>query len=162
MRKTAQIQLRVTPAEKSDLVRRARAEGLDLSAWMLGRLAPSERTQFRGLVRALARADERAPIFAEIHDLLQSLGRASLRSVLEGIELSDLGELEKNQLAAMVETAAARHAVSPPLWVRDVAPLRVPWFATTLVALRLHLLTNSPPAFRRRNLFVDATLGSRV
>jgi hypothetical protein len=37
-----------------------------------------------------------------------------------------------------------------------------PVFGSELKALRLHLLTNSPPAFRRRNIFIDATLGDRV
>jgi hypothetical protein len=162
VKKTAQIQLRVTPAEKADLVRRARAAGLDLSAWMLHRLAPPERARFRALVRALAQSSDTAPILAEIHDLLHSLGRASVASTLEGIDLVGLGELEKNQLAAMVETVAARCATQPPAWVQQVKPLREPWFATQLQSLRLHLLSASPPAFRRRNLFVDATLGARA
>ena len=36
------------------------------------------------------------------------------------------------------------------------------WFASELKSLRLHLLTKSPAPFRRRNLFVDSTLGDRV
>jgi hypothetical protein len=67
-----------------------------------------------------------------------------------------------NQLAAMIELRAAELRVRPPAWVEQVPPLATPWFATSLVGLRLHLLCNSPPAFRRRNLFVDSTLGDRV
>jgi hypothetical protein len=43
-----------------------------------------------------------------------------------------------------------------------VKPLERPWFASSLKSLRLHLLTASPPPFRRRNLFVDSTIGDRV
>jgi hypothetical protein len=35
-------------------------------------------------------------------------------------------------------------------------------FGSTLVSLRLYLLTHSPPPFRRRNIFIDATVGSSV
>jgi hypothetical protein len=129
---------------------------------MLGRLAPPERARLGALVRALAGSNERPAAFADVHDLLVSLGRGALVPVLEGLDLTGLGELEKNQLAAMAETAAARHGVAPPKWVHQVKPLADPWFASQLVSLRLHLLSSSPPAFRRRNLFVDATLGARV
>lgn len=30
------------------------------------------------------------------------------------------------------------------------------------MSLRLHLLTRSPPPFRRRNLFVDSSIGQRA
>jgi hypothetical protein len=160
--KTAQIQLRVTPAEKADLVRRARATGLDLSAWMLKRLLPDRRPDFLALVRSLGMPSRRTYTLAEIHDLLAGLGRAEFANVTEGLSVASLDDLTANQLAAMTETAAARLRVSPPDWVEQVSPMRVPWFASELVSLRLHLLTNSPPAFRRRNLFVDSTIGDRV
>ena len=66
-----------------------------------------------------------------------------------------------NQLAAMVETAATRLGVHPPTWVDAIAPLRTR-FATSLVSLRLDILSNSPPAFRLRNLFVDSTFANRI
>ena len=61
-----------------------------------------------------------------------------------------------------IDTAAARVAKRPPRWVDEIPPLRIPWFASELASLRLHLLTSSPPAFRKRNLFVDSTLGGRA
>jgi hypothetical protein len=30
------------------------------------------------------------------------------------------------------------------------------------MGLRLHLLLSAPPAFRRRNIFLDASVGDRV
>ncbi len=162
MNKTAQIQLRVTPAQKADLSRRARAAGLGLSEWMLGRLIPDQRVRFHALARSLATTSRASYVLAELHDLLAGLHRADLANVTEGFDGSKLSDVLANQLAAMVETAAARLRTAPPSWVDQVRPLSTPWFASELVSLRLHLLCSSPPAFRRRNLFVDATLGDRV
>jgi hypothetical protein len=67
-----------------------------------------------------------------------------------------------NQIAAMVETASTRAGVRPPSWTEEIPPLDTPWFASTLMSLRVHLLCNSPPAYRRRNLFVDSTFEARV
>lgn len=161
MNKTAQIQLRVTPAEKADLVRRARAAGLDLSAWMLHRLVPERRIRFQALVRSLKASSRPSYVLAEIHDLLADLARGELSRVTEGPLVANLDPIRANQLAAMVETTAARLGVHPPGWVEQIAPLRTPWFASALLSLRLHLLCNSPPAFRRRNLFVDSSIGDR-
>jgi hypothetical protein len=62
----------------------------------------------------------------------------------------------------MVEQASAVAGASPPDWTRRVKPLERPWFASPLKNLRLHLLAHSPPPFRRRNLFVDSSIGDRV
>jgi hypothetical protein len=35
-------------------------------------------------------------------------------------------------------------------------------FIDPSLRLRAHLLTSSPPPFRRRNIFIDTTLGGRV
>jgi hypothetical protein len=43
-----------------------------------------------------------------------------------------------------------------------VEPLERPWFAVPFASLRPHLLSAAPIAFKRRNLFVDATVGDRV
>jgi hypothetical protein len=41
-------------------------------------------------------------------------------------------------------------------------PLAEPVFASSLQSLRLHLLVLSPAPFRRRNIFIDSTLGARI
>lgn len=160
--KTSQVQIRVTPAQKADLTRRARAEGMDLSTWMLGRLLPERREHFMALVRALMRRHDSNFVLAELHDLLESLSRSDFSTALETLPTGQLDDVSANQLAAMVETQAARLHIQPPAWVSETAPLTQPWFPTSLVSVRLHLLCNSSPAFRRRNLFVDSTLGDRV
>ena len=160
--KTSQLQIRVSPAQKAELGRRARAEGMDLSAWVLDRLLPQSRLHMVELVRALARQPGSSFVLAEIHDLLQSLGRGEFASALEALPTGKLDPVSANQLAAMVETRAARLRVRPPEWVSEIAPLAQPWFPTALLSLRLHLLCNAPAAFRCRNLFVDSTLGDRA
>jgi hypothetical protein len=160
--KTAQIQIRVTPAQKADLGRRARAAGTDLSAWVLGRLLPDGRTRFMELLRALEREPRSSFVLAELHDLLISAGRADFLATVETLPSGKLDSISANQVAAMVETRAARLGIRPPSWVSSVRPLREPWFPTTLQSLRLHLLCNSPAAFRCRNLFVDSVVGDRV
>jgi uncharacterized protein (DUF1778 family) len=162
LNKTRQIQLRVTPAQKSALVRRARSEGMDLSAWMLRRLAPPARERLEELVDALAKAIAPSFELAAIHDLLSALHRADFDAVTDGLTVSGLDALRANYLAAMVEATAARLERRPPAWVAAVKPLEIPWFASGLLSVRLHLLSSSPAPFRARNLFVDATVGDRV
>ncbi len=160
--KTEQIQIRVTRAEKRDLVLRARAAGLDLSSWMLGRLSPPHAVTFRELVRSLAAAPDPSYVFAEIGELLSELRRDQLSAAVEVLPPVQLGAVAANQLAAMVELRATRLGVRPPIWTEQIQPLPQPWFPTALVSVRLDLLCNSPPAFRRRNLFVTSTLEHRV
>ncbi len=88
-------------------------------------------------------------------------GNDFARAVRHAPEIS-LSPFEANYLAAMIEYAAMLKGVVPPDWTRMVPPLERPWFASALKSLRLHLLTNSPPPFRRRNLFVDSSIGQRV
>ena len=160
--KTSQLQIRVSPAQKAELARRARAEGMDVSSWVLSRVLPQRRARFIELVRALAREPGSSFVLAEIHDLLESLSQGDFASALEALPTSKLDSLSANQLAAMVETRAAKLRVKPPSWAAEIPPLQQPWFATTLLSLRLHLLCSAPAAFRCRNLFVDSTLGARV
>ena len=82
------------------------------------------------------------------------------RTVRHVPEIS-LPPFEANYLAAMIEYAAMSKRAVPPDWTRTVPALERPWFASSLKSLRLHLLTNSPPPFRRRNLFVDSSVGQR-
>jgi len=160
--KSTQIQLRVSPSEKAELVRRARASGADLSAYILGRLLPRPGLEFLALTRLLAEKKSKPAVLAELHDLLARASRAQFAELAEHGPVVRLPPLLENQLAAMVETRAAQLGVLPPAWVHEVKALDEPWFASDLLALRLHLLTHSPPAFRRRNLFVDSTIGARA
>lgn len=156
------LQIRVTPAQKALLKRAAAAAGQDLSTYVLARAIPGSGVRFTEAIRALARADDYRYALAELNDLLTAMGGAELRDAVAGAELDGLSPFLRNYVAAMVEQAANARNVAPPDWTRRVPPLATPWFATPLPALRLHLLRASPVAFKRRNLFIDASLGSRV
>lgn len=160
--KTAQLQVRISPAQKAEIVRRARAAGLDLSAFVLSKVVPETAGRFGALVRALSDRPRDPFVLAEVNELLSSARASSLRDMVNDLPSARLDSVSSNLLSAMIETRAAALGVHPPDWTRHVPPLDEPWFPTELLSVRLHLLCNSPPAFRRRNLFVDSTLGDRV
>ena len=62
----------------------------------------------------------------------------------------------------MIESACEKRGVPVPGWTHAIAPLSEPAFGSTLQSLRLHLLTHSPAPFRRRNIFIDSSLGAQV
>jgi hypothetical protein len=157
------LQIRVTPAQKAVIRAQAEQAGMDMSSYVLGRLIPAPRADFQALVAALSSAGEkRRYALAALNDFL---AEASAREFAEATAEAPADALDAylaNYVAAMIETAAHRLGVSAPDWTQAVAPLAEPRFGSALPGLRLHLLTHSPPAFRRRNIFIDSTIGSRV
>jgi hypothetical protein len=160
--KTAQLQIRVSPAQKAALQREARRAGCDVSTLVLTRALPPRDERLRLLVRALRDQSEPKYVLAEIHDLLAAAAGFELAAMVEDLPVHALDSWLQNYLAAMVELATSRQGLRSPAWTRDVAPLRAPYFATSLRSLRQHLLTSAPVPFKRRNLFVDASIGARV
>ena len=160
--KTAQLQIRVTAQQKRAIQAASRRAGTDMSGWVLSRILPSSRSRFQELTAALARAPRPRFVVAELHDLLADSTAADLRDAISEAPAARLDPYWGNYLAAMVETAAQRRGLVTPAWTAQVRPLPVPTFGSDLQSLRLHLLTASPPAFRRRNIFIDATVGDRV
>jgi hypothetical protein len=159
--KSDQLQIRVSPAEKAAIQRAARRAGLDMSAYVLARVLPAVARRFQDLTEACRDPQGARFALAELNSWLASLSAGELQEAV----LSPPAELTPhlaNYVAAMVEYACGRHGVVPPAWTRAIAPLTEPVFASTLMSLRLHLLSHSPPPFRRRNIFIDASIGSRV
>ena len=121
------------------------------------------RMQFAQLLEALRGDDQPGFVLAELNDLLSSLSAGELCSAVELADLAGLTPYLRNYVAAMVELAAHHRDVLPPAWVRDVEPMETePRFATSLAGLRLHLLRASPVPFKRRNIFIDSSIGDRV
>lgn len=136
---------------------------MDVSKWVLHQLLPPAEERFQSLCLDLCSAPgNRSHVLAELNDFLSRLSARELIRAVRYAPSIELPAFEANYLAAMVEQASAAVGASPPDWTRLVKPLERPWFASTLKNLRLHLLTTSPPPFRRRNLFVDSTIGDRV
>jgi hypothetical protein len=94
-----------------------------------------------------------------MNDLLTAAGAEDV-ACLPFPEIADPYRL--NYVTAMVELAAHRAGILPPAWTAQVTPLSEPVFAAASLRLRAHLLTASPPPFRRRNIFIDSSLGDRV
>ncbi len=161
--KSEQLQIRIGPADKARIRDRAAEAGMTVSDWVLRQALPPLEQQFRANVEALAaNPDRRSFAFAAIHDFLAGLAGSELAQSVSNPPGVDLPPFEANYLAAMIEYAAASKGVSPPRWTSAVPPLPEPWFGTSLKSLRLHLLTRSPPPFRRRNLFIDSSIGQRA
>jgi uncharacterized protein (DUF1778 family) len=163
--KSRQLQIRVTPDEKSAIRRLASAAGLDVSSYVLARALPAAQGRFDGLLRALAKPHDRSYVLAELNDFLSALSGPELAEavgLVEWVVLEALPDYERNYVAAMVELACARRERPPPAWTREVRPLAQPRFGTELRSVRPYLLRASPVPFKRRNIFIDASIGDRV
>jgi len=159
--KSGQLQIRVTPAQKAAISRAARKAGMDMSAYVLARLLPAPALRFQELTGACADSRETSFALAELNSWLAGLGAGELQEAVASPP-PRLTPYLANYVAAMVEVACARNAVAPPSWLRETLPLAEPVFGSSLMSLRLYLLTHSPAPFRRRNIFIDASVGSRV
>jgi uncharacterized protein (DUF1778 family) len=161
--KDSQLQIRVSTAEKAAIRRAADRAGLDVSTWVLHRLLPPARARFRELTDALAHEPARRRFtLAALNDLLTETPADAFRDAVAEPPTDRLDPWAANYVAAMVETAAHRHGIPPPEWTLAVQPLARPAFGSPLESLRLHLLLAAPPAFKRRNIFVDSSIGDRV
>lgn len=135
---------------------------MSVSAFVLCRALPPARLQFGELLRALTREEDRRFALAELNDLLAGLSTMELEEAVADAEVDALSPYLQNYVAAMVELASQQKGVAPPAWTGEIEPLEEPAFATDLQSLRFHLLRSAPVAFKRRNLFVDASIGDRV
>lgn len=99
-------------------------------------------------------------VLAEMNDLLTKASATEIER-LPAPSIADA--YLANYVAAMVEQAAhAKGIAPPPPWTAGIAPLSKPVFAAPWMSLRAHLLLESPIPFRRRNIFIDSTIGDRV
>jgi hypothetical protein len=160
-RKTEQLQVRITTAQKAKLRRLARKAGVDVSSFVLARALSDPGGRFTELLGSIARGDRRFPL-AELNDLLSNLAAGELREAVAEGDVGRLTPLDQNYVAAMVEQACDRKGIPPPGWTGRIEPLAEPYFAVPFRSLRLHLLGATPVPFRRRNIFVDSAIGARV
>jgi hypothetical protein len=163
--KSGQIQIRVTPAQKAAIRGAARRAGLGMSAYVLARVLSAPERRFLDLTRDLAgvgaESAEARFALAELNSWLAGLGAGELQ---QAVSLPPPGVTPylANYVAAMVEYACAKKGVDVPSWPRATPPLAEPVVGSALMSLRLYLLTHSPAPFRRRNIFIDSSVGSRV
>lgn len=160
--KHAQLQIRVSEEEKTAIRDAARRAGMDMSAYILSRVLPAPAREFQEAVAALAGSAAPSFALARMNEFLSKLALGELRDAVADAPEVALEPFLLNYIAAMVEVACQKQNIRLPNWTRGVAPLDEPVFGSALRSLRLHLLTHSPAAFRRRNIFIDATIGDRV
>jgi hypothetical protein len=163
VKRDAQLQIRLTAAQKQQVEEKARRAGKTVSALVLDTVLGMEGKRFQRLIRELAAADAERErlVWAEIHDFLEELDAGEFEGSLP-VPAAGLEPRRSNILAAMVEFAARRKGVTPPSWTAAIPPLEMPVFGSELRSLREYLLVWAPVEFRRRNLFVDASIGARV
>ena len=160
--KSSQLQVRVSAEQKAAIARAAKQAGLDMSAYVLSRLLPTTPSRFATLCTACRDPEQARFALAELNSWLAELGPTELPQAVASEPPAYLDAFHSNYIAAMVEFACEREGVAPPVWTRSIPPLTRPAFGSELLSLRLHLLTHSPAPFRRRNIFIDSTVGSRV
>jgi hypothetical protein len=160
--RSEQLQIRVSLAEKAAIRRAAEQAGMDMTAYVLGRALPTPAIQLQACADECAGPAPPSFGLAELSTLLSRWTTAELRDAIAVPPTAALTPFLSNYIAAMIEQACERRSVRVPAWVRAIAPLPAPAFGSTLKSLRLHLLTHSPPPFRRRNIFIDSSIGDRV
>ena len=121
-----------------------------------------EAIRFQALAAALGDAELRRFRLAELADYLRALSGEAFRRAVAEAPRAPLDADTLNQLAGGGELAAERRGQPAPEWTHAIPPAPLPAFASGLASVRLHLLTRTPVALRRRNLFADASFDDRV
>ncbi len=121
-----------------------------------------QRAKFRQLLASLQHDEQDKCVYAHLNDFLTAVPATDFSEAVADASYNGLSHHTQNYLAAMVEQAAYLKHQPVPAWTQHITPPAEPYFAVPLKNLRLHLLTQSPPAFRQRNIFVDAGLGDRL
>jgi len=158
------LQIRLSEKEKHWIEREAKAHDLSTSEWVRSIAVPQKNTLFQEIIERVAETEEEHKSFAyaELHDFLAELKPEEFSVVLRLGPQKKCESQDANIVAAMVEFTAYKLGQKNPGWVNEVAPLKTPFFSSQLMSLRLYLLRNSPILFRRRNLFIDTSIGGRI
>jgi uncharacterized protein (DUF1778 family) len=160
--KTAQLQIRVSAEEKRLIAHLALRAGKDMSSFALERILGVNESRIQDAMRLVGNEGTRSYGYAELNDFLVSLSATELRRAVANRPFDSLPPEVANYVTAMIEQACARAGVEVPAWTQKIAPLGTPVFGSELKGLRLHLLANSPAPFKRRNVFIDTSIGGRV
>jgi len=162
LNKTEQLQIRLSSVEKKRIKNAAKRANLPMSDWVLGRLLPNSHMRFHQIIAEMRNADNNSYALASLNDFLTQLTADEfIDSLHEKPPLPD-DQYMANYIAAMIEYTAHKNRLVAPNWVTEITPLKKPRFASNLESLKLHLLCNSPPPFRCRNIFIDSTVGDRL
>ena len=133
-----------------------------MSSWVLSKISNNQSKEFLRVVEKLVSSKKQSYIYAEIHDLLMKCGNNIFNKTIESSPTVELNSFQINYVAAMVEYRAMQLNEKIPAWCSEITTLDTPYFGSSLKSLNLYLLLNSPLAFRKRNIFIDSSVGQRV
>ena len=160
--KTEQLQIRVTFAEKAYIERAAKLAGLPMSQWVIKKLIRDNQQRFHQIVDNIRPGKKISYSLAVLNDFLTGLLSVEFRDAVNEKPNMPNDSYLKNYIAAMIEFAAHKNKKDAPTWVYQIEPLKQPRFASELSSFRLYLLTHSPPPFRKRNIFIDSSVGDQL
>src|SRR6185437_3373435 len=120
--RSAQLQIRVSPAEKAAIRRAAEHAGLDMSTYVLSRALPTAAVRLQACIDGCAGPAPPGFGLAELNSLLTNWTAAELRDAIAVPPTSALPPFVSNYVAAMIEQACERRSVRVPGWVRALEP----------------------------------------
>ncbi|MGE0159498.1 MAG: DUF1778 domain-containing protein [Gemmatimonadales bacterium] len=151
--RTSQLQIRVSPEQKSALKRLAAAAGMNVSAYVLSRALPSPAGDLTRAFQGLRGGGDGCEGLLELASLLAGLETDQLRASMESVDVEGLTPVAQNRIAGLVEDFAGFRGVEPPGWASAVEPLPRPHFRWPLVSLWPYQLRVTRAAYKRRNVF---------
>ena len=135
---------------------------VDKSACVLSCVLAAPAAAFDEAVTRLSEAAEPSFALAALNSLLSGFTAAELRQAVATAPQAELSPFLANYVAAMSEMACCQCGLPAPAWTLKIEALAEPAFGSALPSLRLYLLTHSPASFRRRNIFIDSSVGAQV
>ena len=159
-KKSEQIQIRISSADKERLLKLAQNEGLSLSAWLI-KNALFFPTDFKTICMELNTAKDRSYVLAKLNQFLMAIPETRWNESLSSFP-ANIDDEDAAYLASMVEQAAKILALPIPQWTKNISPSEDPIFGSETASLRLYLLINAPAPFKQRNIFIDASVGDQV
>jgi hypothetical protein len=163
--KTDHIQIRVTKEEKAAIQAASQRAHLEMSQWILQKILPDPEAKLLTLLAKLKRVENtknRSFILNELASFLARLSGHELQMAIAKPINIGLSELMDNYVAAMIEQACVFKKIAPTLWLTEKTSVEQPFFGTKLQSMRLYLLIVSPPSFKKRNIFIDSSIGELV
>ncbi len=161
LKKSEYLQIRVSKQQKEIIKSTAKSAGVDMSTWVLQRVLNNKSQQFLTILSQFNTLED-SFVFARLHDFLMLCSKTDFEQTVSIKPTSKLSDFQINYTIAMIEHRAHTLGCTAPDWINDFPILHEPYFGTSLKSLRLHLLINSPIAFKQRNIYIDSTLGGRV
>jgi transcriptional regulator with XRE-family HTH domain len=96
-----------------------------------------------------------------LFDFVDAFRRTPDRKLFDAPPVAETSERVRCLLASTIEELCNECGLRRPWWCAGVGPLERPWFVAGMENLKATALIESPPNFRRRNIFVLANFLSR-